>query len=242
MTDEVINNAAPAPAPAPAPTPAPAPAPAGDQPQPDSADSGFEYAEVEGDPGLTMALKFVGSRGIGPDSPEMQAAMQGDFSYLKAALASLGSKAQGFEAVLALAEKSWEKHVSERTEQVQATHELLVKEVGSPETWNEIKAWAGEHAEPEEKTAINAMLDAGGFQARAAAAFLAKLYHGAAGTSVEPAPATKGAPAASAAPFGTPLDDEAFAAEVSKLVRSHGVHGYRNSPEFAALQARVKRR
>jgi len=61
-----------------------------------------------GDPGLDMALSFIGKLGIGPDHPAIVAARQGDFAFIKAELAGRGDKAQGWEQYLSLAEKAFE--------------------------------------------------------------------------------------------------------------------------------------
>lgn len=243
--DQNTNTPAPAPVTPPMPTPAPAPAPT---PEPEKKpDAGkneptevvpFEYAPVEGDPGLTMALQFVGKHGITPDSPEMQAAMNGDFSFIKAKMASLGAAAQGFEHYVAMAEKSYENHVKTETEKQTKTAGLLHEAVGGEEAWKEIQSWATSNAEPEEKEQINAMINAGGFQARAAAALLQQLYTRASGTVQEPASPVQNVPANNASPAQGAISPADYQKAISALVAKHGPIGASKSPEWAALQQR----
>lgn len=202
---------------------------------PDS--TAIEYEPIENDPGLTMALQFVGKHGIGPDSPEMAAALKGDFTFLKAKLAAAG--AAGFEHYIALAEKSWEKHVSTAAENITKTATLIHGAVGGEEQWQAIQKWAGENADPDEKSAINTMLNAGGFQARAAASLLKQMHAAAAGTVVNPADPVSGALASGGgAAVATALSPAAYAKEVAALTAKIGSHAAGRSPELAALRER----
>lgn len=205
------------------------------------ADSGepapFVYEPIADDPGLTMALQFVGKLGLAPEHPTMVAAMQGDFSFLEAHLAGLGAKAQGHEAILNLAKKSWERHVANETSAKEATREAVYGVVGGAEQWQAIAAWANENAEPAEQTQINAMFKAGGLQAKMAAEFLRNRFAEASGTVVEPRSAV-GAPAATGSAVLTALSPEQYQKEMGVLVRQYGATGVGARPEYAALQAR----
>lgn len=196
------------------------------------------YGEIEGDPGLTMALDFVGKLGLGPSDPAIQAAMKGDFAFIKAKLASLGSKAQGFEHYIALAEKSFESQVQLGAEKIAAAQVAIHSAVGGEENWQAIQKWASENADETEKKEINAMLNQGGFQARAAAALLNQLYTNAPGTVVNPAVAAPGQGARSAPASGSPLNAQQYAAEVAKLVKQHGTRGAYTHPDMAVLDQR----
>lgn len=243
MTTETQDQGAPAlptpvvvpPAPVAPETPA-KPEPA----KPDTAavDAGVvEYEPIPDDPGLTMALQFVGKHGIAPDSPEMSAALKGDFSFLKAKLAAAG--AAGFEHYIALAEKSWEKHVAVAAETHTKTATAIHAAVGGEEQWQAIQKWAGENADPEEKTAINSMLNAGGLQARAAAILLQQMHSAAAGTVVAPASPVAGAVASGgAAPSAAALSPTDYAKEVATLVAKLGASGAGRSPEMEVLRTR----
>lgn len=235
--DQVVTP--PMPAPAAAPAPAPTQAPAADTPAIDvDAVTPYEYAEIPDDPGLTMALKFVGKLGLTPESPELKAAMEGDFNFIKAKLASMGAKAQGFEHYIALAEKSFANHVTEHSAKVAAAETAIHAAVGGPEQWQTIQAWASANADVGEKEQINAMLNAGGFQARAAAALLHSMHSNAVGTVVNPANAAPGAASASAPASGAPLTAAEYANEVSKLVRQYGARGAQSAPEMKVLDQR----
>lgn len=241
MTDEVIVDAAAAAQPAPQPAaaaPAPAPAPAPEVKAGDVADAPFEYAEVEDDPGLTMALKFVGNLGITPDHPAMAAALQGDFGLLSAHLAALGPKATGHEAILNLAKQSWERHVANETSAREATREAVFSVVGGEEQWTAIKTWADANADPAEQEAINGMFKAGGLQAKMAAEFLRNRYSESTGAVVEPKSAVSPAQAAAPASNGGAISPAEFQAELTKLTRQYGARGVQSSPEYKALSQR----
>lgn len=243
MSDENQEVVPPVAAPVAAPTPAPtqavsagAPAPA--EPQ---AVVPYTYEPIEGDPGLTMALQFVGKLGITPDSLELQSAMKGDFTFIKAKLASLGASAAGFEHYIALAEKSFDTHVKTGAEKIAAAATAIHAAVGGEDQWKTIQEWASKNADDGEKEQINSMLNAGGFQARAAAALLHQMHSNAIGVVVNPASATVpnvagGSNAVAAA--GAPLSPEAFQKEVAALVGKHGMHAAQSSPEMAALRQR----
>lgn len=228
--------AAPAATPALAPTPAPA---AADTPAPDAdAATPYEYEPIPDDPGLTMALQFVGKLGLTPESPELQAAMKGDFNFIKAKLASMGAKAQGFEHYIALAEKSFSNHVTAHSAKVAAAETAIHAAVGGPDQWQTIQAWASANADDGEKEQINAMLNAGGFQARAAAVLLHSMHSNAVGTVVNPANAAPGAASSGAPASGAPLTAAEYANEVSKLVRQYGARGAQSAPEMKVLDQR----
>lgn len=235
--DQVVTP--PMPAPAAVPAPVPTPAPAADVPAPDAdAVTPYEYEPIPDDPGLTMALQFVGKLGLTPDSPELKAAMEGDFNFIKAKLASMGAKAQGFEHYIALAEKSFANHVTAHGAKVAAAETAIHAAVGGPEQWQTIQAWASANADDGEKEQINAMLNAGGFQARAAAAMLHSMHSNAVGTVVNPANAAPGAASSGAPASGSPLTAAEYANEVSKLVRQYGARGAQSAPEMKVLDQR----
>lgn len=207
------------------------------KPEPAAESTVVEYEPIEGDPGLTMALQFIGKHGVGPDSPEVQAALTGDFTFLKAKLAAAG--AAGYEHYIALAEKSWEKHVATSAENHTKTATAIHAAVGGEEQWGVIQKWAMENADPEEKTAVNAMLNAGGLQARAAAILLQQMHNAAAGTVVTPANAVAGAqPAGGGAALATALSPADYGKEVAALTAKLGAYAAGKSPEMAALRER----
>lgn len=235
--------AAPAAPAAPAATPVAAPASTTPTPSasPDtSTDPQPVSWEKTGDAGLDMALGFVGARGFGPQHPAVQAAVQGDFSLLKAELAGMGAKATGYEAYVALAEKAYE-HDKARAEtqeamSVQAVHSA----VGGEAAWAEIHQWAKANAEPHERAEINAMIEAGPRQAKAAALYLKTLYENANGSVQAPASAVKpGASGHHSPTAGGPITD---AREYSRLVleleKKVGKANIQDSPEYLQLKQR----
>lgn len=230
-------------APAAPPTPialsgAPAPAaPAPDAPaEPAPAEgTAIEY-EVTGDVGLDMALGFIGRQGLGPESPAVAAAMNGDFSLLRAELAGRGAKAQGWEQFIALAEKAYTDTKTQNDERSAKDREAIYGSVGGEQQWAAIQAWASANAEADEKAEVNAALAAGGRQARAMAVYLAQLYSKASGTTVTPEnPLSPNA--ASAAPTNGALSPRAYTEAVRTLHREIGPR-MEDSREYAQLQAR----
>lgn len=211
-------------------SPAPAPAPNA------SAPSDVSY-EPTGDVGLDLALKFVGDRGIDATHPAMAAARTGDFNLLRATLATMGDKAQGFESMVALAEQAFGR-ASETVKSRQAADLAVVHSVaGGEESWKAVREWAGKEASPDEKAEINAQLAQGGMAAKMAAVYLTSLYakvHGAEG-----APQGKSAvnPNADRAPSVGALSPAQYAAAVRELARTSRVPLNEN-PEYAELRSR----
>lgn len=157
----------------------------------------FSYGET-GDKGLDMALRMVGNAGYGPDSDAVKAAVEGDFSLLRAELAA--KQVPGWEAHILLAEKAYER-ISTETKTRRAADLKAVQDVaGGEEQWGAIQKWAGENAEPAEAEALKDMLGKGGKHAVIAAGFLASQYARAQGA--EP---TQGAGPNAAASAGQPV-------------------------------------
>lgn len=207
-------------------------APAGDEP----AGTIIQYNKT-GDAALDMALGFVGKLGIGPEHPAMVAAANGDHSLLKAHLASLGAKAQGWEQYIALAEKSHADGKTAAEAKAAATAQLVHDAAGGVEAWTEIQSWAKANAEPNERAEVNAALKAGGMQAQAMVAYLKGLYEGASGTTVKPAEAVVPAAKPNAGGPGQALTATQYAMEVQALRGKLG-HSFNESPQYADLQAR----
>ncbi len=216
--------------------PAPAPEVIGEPTPAVAADEGYAWQET-GDPGLDVALTFIGGLGLGPSDPAVEAAIEGDFLLLEAKLEAMGDKSKGYQRFIALAKDAYTR-TSTETANKQAAVTTAVNEVaGSPEAWSAIKKWAGDNAEPDEKEAINAMLTAGPLQARAAALMLSNLYNEAAGTTVNAADPVR-ANAGNSTPTNTgALSPSEYQAEVQALRAAKG-YQMDGSPEYAALQAR----
>lgn len=221
-----------APAPAPAAPPATPAAPAAEPAAPAAA------FEPTGDAGLDLAASWAQEIGFSLDDPILTQALEtGDFSLLKAKLASMGDKARGWEQYIALAEQGIG-NLTKASEARDAEVTGIVHEtVGGEENWNQIKTWASQNAEPAEKEAINAMFNAGGVQAKAAAMLLQNLYSSAGGTVVAPKEATASAPAGQA-PSNSALSPDAYRTALSDLVSRVGAHRINGHPEYAALQQR----
>lgn len=196
--------------------------------------------EKTGDAGLDMALSFVGARGFGPQHPAVQAAVRGDFSLLKAELAGMGDKAIGYEAYVALAEKAYENDKARAETQEAMSVQAVHSAVGGEAAWAEIHQWAKANADPHERAEINAMMDAGPRQAKAAALYLKTLYENANGSVQAPASAVKpGASGHRSSTAGGPITD---AREYSRLVleleKKVGKANIQDHPEYLQLKQR----
>lgn len=204
-------------------------------PEADKGPTAFVYDKTN-EPGLDMALSFVGKLGLGPTDPAMAAAIKGDFGMLKAKLAGMGAKATGWEQYVALAEESDKQFKETQATKVKADTENVHNAVGGAENWKAISKWAGENATPEEKASVNAALKGGGLQAKLMAEWLAGKYSKAKGTTVTPATVVKDG--AKAAPGATgALTAAAYATEVQALRQKMGFK-MDGSPAYQALQAR----
>lgn len=197
-----------------------------------------EYSPT-GDAGLDMALDFVGKLGFAPTDPAMKAAEKGDFGLMKAKLAALGPKAQGYEAFIALAEKAHTENTSKASTKLAKDVENIHGAVGGADAWKAISKWAGENATPEEKADVNAALKNGGVGAKAMALWLAEKYSKAKGTTVTPKAAVKeSAPATSpAAASSGALTAAQYSIECQKARQSLG-YKFDGSKQYADLQAR----
>lgn len=199
------------------------------------AEEAVEY-EPTGDTGLDMALKFVAGQGITADHPAMVAAQKGDFSILKAELASKGAK--GWEQFVALGEDAFKRTSAANTAKAEAVKKVVQEVAGGAEQWAEVQKWASANATAEEKAEINALLDKGGLQAKAAAKYLVDMYSKAGNVVTEPKDPTEGASRGgkSAASNG-PLSAKEYTQAVQQLnIQLRGrIDG---SPEYEALQRR----
>lgn len=223
--------------PAPAATPA-APAAA----TPAAAEPVFGAAQVyekTGNVNLDTALAWAGSLGLdGDSSTELQEAFKGNFAPLRALLAT--KDIPGAEAYLALAEAGFKEYTAAAEERQAAVQSMVVQMAGSGEAWAEVMAWAGEHAEQEEKDAVNYALEQGGFLAEAVAMALVSNYRQQAGVSNPPRQTAARDTAAATPATGThgPLAPKDYAKAVSDLRKSLKGKPLDGSPEYAALQKR----
>lgn len=193
-----------------------------------------------GDAALDVALNFVGKLGISMDHPAMQATANGDFSLIKAHLATMGAKAQGWEQMVALAEDAHERSTTAANEKAGKITAAVHNVAGGESNWNTVSTWASANATPDEKAELNAMFAAGPTQARAAALMLMNLHAKASGTTVLPASAVSNATAGTAALSNTgPLSIREYSDAVRELVNKVGSSNLHSSPEYAALGKRL---
>jgi hypothetical protein len=227
-------------APTPAtPVPVPAPVPVSIAPEPVAPKAQDPKQESTGDPGLDYALGFVNKAGITEDHPAMQAAFQGDFGLLKAALAEKG--VAGWEQAVALGEKAFEtfKQTAEAEAKVIGESVVQVAQAVGVE-WEDAVAWARDNAKPEEATTINELLQS---PATAKMAALWITHNFAQQANVDMPPSKQAVPAAAtpqAAGPAAPIDRVTFATEAGKLHKQFG-DAYTQRPEYAALARRLQR-
>lgn len=202
----------------------------------------YEF-EPTGDPGLDMALEFVGKLGIDETNPAFAAAINGDFTMLDALLAGMGDKAKGYEKFLALAQRAYEGAQKADLEAKRAISTAVHAAVGGEEQWSAIQEWARGQATPEEKQKLNALLTADPVSARAAAMLIAAQYEKAGGIVVNPTSATSryGASANGAPAPQERLTRREAAAKTFELARRIGSHNLQSSPEYRAIWSRVGR-
>lgn len=187
-----------------------------------------------GDAGLDMTLKFVGDLGYAPDHPAMAAAIGGDFTMLKAELTAKGVK--GAEAYIELGQQAYARTKAATEKRMADDRKAVTDAVGGEAEWVKVQAWAKENATPEEAKEISAELAAGGFRAKAAAAFLRTQYDRATGAPTDgegkPVAAVKGAAESSGA-----LSPREYAKAVANA--RVGFKGdFENSAVYKGLQAR----
>lgn len=198
------------------------------------------FAANPDDPGLTYALGFLAKNGFTSESPSVQAALSGDFSLLKAELATKG--AAGWEQAVGLAEKSYEAHVKELDAQAEQVGKIVT---GVAENlgvdWEAAVKFVAGSAKDEEKTALNGLLG-NPATAHIAAAYISNAYLSADGVEVQPAAkaVADGASVTNDTGKGGPLSRREYTAEMEKLRRSMG-DGYMDSPQAQALYRRLQR-
>jgi hypothetical protein len=201
---------------------------------------GIEYRDT-GDAGLNMALKYVASHGFGPDHPAMAAAINGDFTLLRAELA--GKNAPGFDAYMTLAENAFTKFDTENKAKREADTKAVHDIAGGEENWKAVTAWAKENASEEEQTVFNEMLKEGGVKAKIVAQYLSRAYGG----SNTPATETDG-PGAGVSAIGgrsgastDALSPKEYGAAVQEARRNHRGGPFEASPAYRQLVERRAR-
>ena len=221
------------------PTAAPAAAPAA--PAADAGKPGEAVTyEPTGDPGLDLALDFIGKLGIAPTDPAMVAAEAGDFALQKAKLALMGDKAKGWETVTALGEQSFKNLQANRQAETAKTQDAILSVFGEDKAaaateWAKVRDWAKTNAEPHERAAVNAALAAGGIAAKAMASYLNGLYRKHPSAVIEPTTVTKiGGAASSDSGALSPAQYK----EAVNILRGKLGGRLDGSPEYKALQAR----
>mgnify|MGYP001266337002 CR=1 FL=1 len=230
----------PAPAPAPATPAAPAPAPAvlldetaePATPNPDTTNE-FTY-DPTGDAGLDYALNFVGKLGYGDTHPAIIAAQKGDFSLIRAELATKG--VAGSDAVLALAEQAYTRFAAEDAKKSEELAGFAAQAAGSAENWAVVRAWAAQEATPQEKAQVNAALSQGGLVAQGVINQLVALYQQKHTLPKDAADVAKPGAVGTAAPSNEPMTAKAYAQAVEALRQKLG-NRTEDSPEYAALQS-----
>lgn len=230
--------AAPAPAPGQPPAPAPAPAVLLDapaEPVPPNPDTTNEFTyDPTGDAGLDYALNFVGKLGYGDTHPAIMAAQKGDFSLIRAELATKG--VAGSDAVLALAEQAYARFAAEDAKKAEELAGFAAQAAGSAENWAVVRAWAAQEATPQEKAQVNAALSQGGLVAQGVINQLVTLYQQKHTLPKDAADVAKPGAVGTAAPSNEPMTAKAYAQAVEALRQKLG-NRTEDSPEYAALQS-----
>ena len=205
---------------------------AGVAPNPDTSQE-FSY-DPTGDAGLDYALNFVGKLGYGDAHPAILAAQKGDFSLIRAELATKG--VAGSDAVLALAEQAYTRFAAEDAKKSEELAGFAAQAAGSAENWAVVRAWAAQEATPQEKAQVNAALSQGGLVAQGVISQLVALYQQKHTLPKDAATVAKPGEAGTAAPSNEPMTAKAYAQAVEALRQKLG-NRTDDSPEYAALQS-----
>lgn len=208
------------------------PAAAPPAPNPDTSNE-FSY-DPTGDAGLDYALNFVGKLGYGDTHPAIIAAQKGDFSLIRAELATQG--VTGSDAVLALAEQAYTRFAAEDAKKSEELAGFAAQAAGSAENWAVVRAWAAQEASPQEKAQVNAALSQGGLVAHGVISQLVNLYQQKHTLPKDAASVAKPGEAGTAAPSNEPMTAKAYAQAVEALRQKLG-NRTEGSPEYAALQS-----
>ena len=201
-------------------------------PNPDTTQE-FTY-DPTGDAGLDYALNFVGKLGYGDTHPAIAAAQKGDFSLIRAELATKG--VAGSDAVLALAEQAYTRFAAEDAKKSEELAGFAAQAAGSAENWAVVRAWAAQEATPQEKAQVNAALSQGGLVAQGVISQLVSLYQQKHTLPKDAADVAKPGEAGTAAPSNEPMTAKAYAQAVEALRQKLG-NRVEGSPEYAALQS-----
>ena len=201
-------------------------------PNPDTSQE-FSY-DPTGDAGLDYALNFVGKLGYGDTHPAIIAAQKGDFSLIRAELATKG--VAGSDAVLALAEQAYTRFAAEDAKKSEELAGFAAQAAGSAENWAVVRAWAAQEATPQEKAQVNAALAQGGLVAQGVISQLVALYQQKHTLPKDAADVAKPGAVGTAAPSTEPMTAKAYAQAVEALRQKLGSRT-EDSPEYAALQS-----
>ena len=201
-------------------------------PNPDTSQE-FSY-DPTGDAGLDYALNFVGKLGYGDAHPAILAAQKGDFSLIRAELATKG--VAGSDAVLALAEQAYTRFSAEDAKKSEELAGFAAQAAGSAENWAVVRAWAAQEATPQEKAQVNAALSQGGLVAQGVISQLVVLYQQKHTLPKDAATVAKPGEAGTAAPSNEPMTAKAYAQAVEALRQKLG-NRTEDSHEYAALQS-----
>ena len=201
-------------------------------PNPDTSQE-FSY-DPTGDAGLDYALNFVGKLGYGDAHPAILAAQKGDFSLIRAELATKG--VAGSDAVLALAEQAYTRFAAEDAKKAEELAGFAAQAAGSAENWAVVRAWAAQEATPQEKAQVNAALAQGGLVAHGVISQLVALYQQKHTLPKDAAAVAKPGETGTAAMSNEPMTAKAYAQAVEALRQKLG-NRTEDSPEYAALQS-----
>ena len=201
-------------------------------PNPDTTQE-FTY-DPTGDAGLDYALNFVGKLGYGDAHPAVIAAQKGDFSLIRAELATKG--VAGGDAVLALAEQAYARFAAEDAKKSEELAGFAAQAAGSADNWAVVRAWAAQEATPQEKAQVNAALSQGGLVAQGVIGQLISLYQQKHTLPKDAAAVAKPGEAGTAAPSNEPMTAKAYAQAVEALRQKLGNRA-EGSPEYSALQS-----
>lgn len=196
--------------------------------------------ESTGNSNADYALGQIAAAGIGPDHPAAKAAMEGNFTLLKHALAAANVPG-GDHLVDMLFDAATSAADAEEAFNQQVTADVHAL-AGSKEHWDTVMEWGRANADEGEKEALNELFGNPKTH-KIAAGYLLSMYDRAGGEREAAAPVVNADGAAARAgrqAAQTPLTRAEFAKE-AKLLRDKMGDQYVMSAEYQALGARLQR-
>lgn len=225
----------------PAPTATPPVTPAADAFKPVVADGDTEYTPT-GDSRLDAAVHYFGNNlKLDLQSPEMVEASKGNFSYLEAKLEGMGAEAKDAKLYLQLAKDGLQAVQDGEKAKGEALVKTIHEAAGSPEAWNETKAYVQANLPQEQITVLNEVIGQGGIVATLLVSALRQQHMEHSGTVVGRDAVAPGVVAEPPKTYSFKSEPE-WRQAYKALIAEHGIQGAAKQPEYQKLMAAFPQR